>query len=176
MAVGNLSQRSIAAARAVTARRGQSKKLDTVTLKKAAGIYDVSFASITQARMVLKYASVEELESVEKGHISVSCLFERLQKARKIMDGRIVRRRPRLAAAARRIDRAESLKLNNVIWNHLRTGLNELANLPRPQDVAAMITGRRKSGTAVLQQLSATIKYLKEIEDVCNHRETEESQ
>ena len=163
----SISQRAMAAARVVNRGRGGANP-EAMSIDEAAAAHKVSPAIVGQARSLLKHASPEQIREIDAGQRSIGYMLLRVKNNNGVVltapsQRPLLRVRTTKESSTGSSLRHETLRVHNVIWNHLRNGLNEIANLPRPQDVAELIRTRR-GGDSVHEALVKAINHLEEIE------------
>lgn len=177
------SQRAMIGGKIATRKRtdslvpGGARRLDPQicgtrppSVAEAAQLLNVGERTISDAKVILKLGTPEEIEAVERGDIGVSSLSKELRKGT-APEKRKARRDAPLSQAGNNPERIQRMQMNADIWAKLSEALIGLTSLPLPSDVAEIINANPARRRVVDEKLARSLQWLKEFENACCRRD-----
>lgn len=180
----NAGQRAMIGAKLATLSRGNvnAQRLEADELRsggeispphlsaeQAAEMMNVHRETVKHAKTVLASGTDEEIKAVQEGKAAVSTIARQI-RAEVSAINRKKAHEVELSQTGKNPERIHKAKLDAKIWEQLSEALNNISNLPLPDDVAQMVAGHTKRRLLVDAKLLRSLQWLEEFSDVWTRR------
>lgn len=180
----NESQRGLIAGKLATRTREETLipnafgrgKLDvgipssSLTVGQTAKMLNVSRDTVYEAKKVLREGTIEEIEAVRNGAVSVNTVAKKIRQSQPPQKRKANRQAP-LAQSGKNPERIQRAQMQAAIWARVSEALTALTSLPLPADVVAIIAANTKRSQVVKERLARSLKWLKEFDDAWRKRD-----